>query len=157
VYILATSLITIAASSALLGSSWQVFASGEKWEAFVLGWWGFGMLPAVIVAALSAICWVVASRTRPTRGLLLAIIILNTGVTLAVLWLGGAWGAGIVAWEVGPKIWPSICSTALFCGSQANLAVNAPGLASRRLQGKRCATRPARYRGRWPDKGNNNG
>ena len=34
----------------------------------------------------------------------------------------------------------------------ANNAVNAPVLASRRLRGKRRASRPARYRGRWADK-----
>jgi hypothetical protein len=32
-----------------------------------------------------------------------------------------------------------------------NNAVNATVLASRRLRGKRRATRPARYRGRWTD------
>jgi len=32
-----------------------------------------------------------------------------------------------------------------------NNAVNATVLASRRLQGKRRATQPARYRERWPD------
>ncbi len=31
----------------------------------------------------------------------------------------------------------------------SNYAVNATVLASRRLQGKRRAARPARYRGRW--------
>jgi hypothetical protein len=31
----------------------------------------------------------------------------------------------------------------------SNYAVNAPVLASRRLQGKRRASRPARYRERW--------
>ncbi len=35
-----------------------------------------------------------------------------------------------------------------------NNAVNAPVLASRRLQGKRRATQPARYRERWPDRVN---
>jgi hypothetical protein len=34
-----------------------------------------------------------------------------------------------------------------------NNAVNATVLASRRLQGKRRATRPARYRERYPDYG----
>jgi len=38
----------------------------------------------------------------------------------------------------------------------ANYAVNATGLASRRLQGKRRATRPARYRGRYTDTGTMN-
>ncbi len=33
----------------------------------------------------------------------------------------------------------------------SNRAVNATVLASRRLQGKRRAARPARYRGRWAD------
>ena len=32
-----------------------------------------------------------------------------------------------------------------------NYAVNATVLASRRLRGKRRASRPARYRGRWTD------
>ena len=38
-------------------------------------------------------------------------------------------------------------------GPSSNCAVNATVLASRRVQGKRRAPRPARYRGRYPDTG----
>jgi len=107
-YLVSAILLVIIGSSVFIGSSWQLFASGEQWQGFFLGWWMFGMVPAIAIAALCVAWWTIAARTRPTRALLILIVIVSAAGILAALCLGGAWGAGMIASQANPRVMPCV-------------------------------------------------